>query len=478
MIAATELVIAINYGNKRERSKVRSLFATGDFEWDRFASFTWALRNDWYSALPPGNNSLLSPALGAGFVFSEFTKTALPWLSFGKVFGSWGKKPTSIGVYESNFLYAIGQNQWNGNILTTTPDRLVDPNLKGSLVTTYEFGVDLKFIKNRYGISFSYYKEDNDGEPLTVTTSGVAGYTSKLVNAAQIKREGFELVLNAKPLNNVKNFDWNITSTFGYILKNPVVKLIAGQNRILLAGGSFGTRFARAFQVVGQNWGQLIGGGIKSNADGVPLIDLTRQGGALYVNDVDKNWGSVVPKTTGGLVNSFSWKEFTLNFSIDYQIGGKFFSLSEMWGHYSGLLEATAFTNDRGKNVRDAVADGGGIHVVGVSAVDGRTPVDMYVEAQDYFHSFYAGQIGEPYIHDLTFVKLREVAVGYNIPVQKIGKIGKTIKGANFSLVSRNPWLIYRKSKNFDPSEISGVQGEDGQFPGTRSVGATLKLRF
>ena len=495
LYAITNSKDAINYGNTRQRTKTRSLFAVGDFEWDKIVSLTWAIRNDWYSTLPgpsgsgifrtKGNNSLFSPSIGAGFVFSEFTKTALPWLSFGKVFGSWGKKPTSIGVFESNFLYSIGANQWNGNILTTTPDRLIDPNLKGSLVTSYEFGVDLKFLKNRFGLNFSYYIENNDGEPLAVQTSGVAGYTSKLVNAAQIKREGYEIIINAKPLNNVKNFDWNITATFGRIVKNPVVKLIEGQNRILLAGGSFGTRFARAFQeqtwvrapgdtVRNLNWGQLIGGGIKRNADGIPLITPAGR----YVNDVDKHWGSVVPKTTGGLVNSLSWKELTLNFSIDYQVGGKFFSLSEMWGHYSGLLEATAFTNDRGKNVRDAVLDGGGVHVVGVAAADGRTPVDMYVSAQDYYHGFYDSQVGEPYIHDLTFVKLREIALGYNIPVQKIGNIGKIIKGANFSVVSRNTWLIYRDSKNFDPSEISGVQGEDGQYPGTRSFGATLKLRF
>ena len=57
-------------------------------------------------------------------------------------------------------------------------------------------------------------------------------------------------------------------------------------------------------------------------------------------------------------------------------------------------------------------------------------------------------------------------------------KIGKTIKGATLSLVARNPWLIYRDSKSFDPSEISEIQGEDGQYPGTRSLGFNLKLNF
>ena len=162
--------------------------------------------------------------------------------------------------------------------------------------------------------------------------------------------------------------------------------------------------------------------------------------------------------------------------SLDYQIGGKFFSLSEMWGHYSGLMEATEDVNDKGMNVRDDVADGGGVHVIGVDVADGKTPVDLYVDAQTYWHQFY-NNLYDPFIHDLTYVKLREVSVGYTVPVSKM-KIGKVVKGATLSLVARNPWLIYRDSKSFDPSEISEIQGEDGQYPGTRSLGFNLKLNF
>jgi hypothetical protein len=197
----------------------------------------------------------------------------------------------------------------------------------------------------------------------------------------------------------------------------------------------------------------------------------------LFVADADKHWGSVVPKTTGGIINNFTYKDFSVNFNLDYQVGGKFFSLSEQWGHYSGLLAATAYNNDKGKNIRDAIPDGGGVHVSGVQAADGKTPVDMYIDAQTYFHQFYNNRIAEPYIHSLTFVKLREVAIGYQIPVQKL-KIDRTFKSIQFSLVSRNPLLIYRETKSFDPSEISAVQGEDGQYPGTRSLGFNLKFNF
>jgi TonB-linked SusC/RagA family outer membrane protein len=461
--------------NGRNNSKVNSLFVTGDIEWNRFVGVEFAVRNDWYSANPVDKVSLLSPSVGARFIFSEFTKNSLPWLSFGKVFGSWGRKPRPLGTYQNNFGYSTGQFLWNGNFLMGTPNTAVAPDLVGSTVTTYEAGAELRFLKGRLGINFLYYNEDNDGEPLNVAVSGVSGFTSIASNAVHVKREGIEIQINATPVKG-KDFSWDITKTFGYLIKNPVIDINGvASGRVLLAGGAFGTRMARAFQEKGKNWGQLIGGGIKRNADGLKVVNPTS---GLYVRDIDKHWGSVIPKTTGGFLNTFTYKDFMLNFSLDYQIGGKFFSLSEMWGNFSGLLDETAAINDKGKNVRDAAANGGGVHVVGVSSVDEKTPVDKYVEAQDYFHQFYFGQVAEPFIHDLTFVKIREASLGYRIPVKKIGGVSKYIQGATLSITARNPWIIHRDSENFDPSEISGVQGEDGQLPGVRSFGASLKLTF
>ena len=460
----------------RKYSETKSLFATGDLEYKKFVSLTWAVRSDWYSTLPSGNNRLVSPSVGAGFVFSEFTKNSLPWLNFGKVFGSWGKKPRDLGVYDNNFLYNVNANQWNGNFLMTTPDVLLDPALKGSLITTYEAGIDLRFFRNKLGLNVTYYNEDNNGEPVSVAQSGVSGFTSKRINAAQIKKEGIEVLITATPVNT-KNFNWQLSMNYSYLIKNPVVQLAPGVGaggQTLLAGGAFGTRFARAFQEVGTDWGQLIGGGIKRNDAGAMVINPST---GNFVADATKHWGSIVPRTNGGMVNTFTYKQFTLGFNLDYQVGGQFFSLSEQWGNFSGIMEPTADINDKGKNVRDAVSAGGGVHVTGVSSTDLKTPVDKYVDAQTYYQQFYFNKIAEPYVHSLTYVKLREVNLGVNLPVKNWG-ISKYVRGANFSVTARNPWLIYSKTKNFDPSEISGIQGEDGQYPGTRSIGFNLKLTF
>lgn len=462
-----------NVEDVRKTFKTNSLFASADLGYKRFININLAARNDWYSTLPQKNNSLFSPSAGLSFIFSEFTHDGLPWLSFGKVFGSWGKKPLDLAFAQLNYAYRIGQNQWEGNIVMNTPNTYPDPNLKGSLITTYETGIDLKFFDNRFGINALYYNEDNNNAPITINVNGASGYTQRVINAARIKRTGIEVLLTAKILQS-KDFNWDVSKSFGYLLSNKVVSLYNDVDRIELATTAFGTRFARAFIQKGENWGQLIGAGILRNAEGQPMINPSN---GTYVSDPNKRWGSIVPKVTGGLVNSFSYKDLVLNFAIDYQVGGKFFSLTENWATFSGLLEPTAATNDKGKNVRDAVSAGGGVRVQGVSSADGKTPVDMYVPAQVYFQQYYNNQIAEPFVHDLSYVKLREISLGYNLPIRKWG-FNSWVKGIYVSALARNPWMIYRETKNFDPSEISNNAGESGQFPGTRSLGFNAKFTF
>ncbi|MEO0066479.1 MAG: hypothetical protein RI983_1805 [Bacteroidota bacterium] len=459
--------------NSRSDQQANSLFAFGDVEYRKFLSLTWAVRNDWFSTLPAGNNSLLSPSVGGAFVFSEFTKSALPWLNFGKVFGSWGKKPKALSPYALNLNYAVNPLLWGSNFLMSTPDGSPDANLRGALTTTWEAGIDLRFAKNKVRLNATYYNENNKNEPLAVSVSGVSGFTSQTINAAWVSRSGIEIELGVDLLKK-KDFNWTVNTTAAYLLDNKVRALAPGLTSYTLAGGSFGTRFARAFHFVGQQWGMLRGGGIRRNADGQPLINSA----GLYVGDANKDWGSVVPRFTGGLQNFFSYKNFNLGLTFDYQFGGRFFSLSEQWGTFSGLLDETAGLNDKGNPKRDPVASGGGVRVTGVSSVDGRTPVDIYVDAYDYFHQFYFQQVAEPFVHKLSYAKLRELSLGYSIPTNKLGKFGKSIQGASVALTARNLFFIFRDAKNFDPSEISGVQGEDGQMPGTRTIGFNVKVSF
>jgi TonB-linked SusC/RagA family outer membrane protein len=458
-------------GEYREQKEVRSIYGRGSFGFKDLFYVDWSVRNDWSSALPAGNNSYFYPSIGASFVFSELLSGSMPWLSFGKVRGSWAQVGSDLSPYLLSLNYGVSANQFNGNFLMGTPDRQVDPNIEPALSSGFELGLDLRVFNNRLGLSATYYNESKINEILTVPVTSASGFTSRLINAGQIDRSGVELQLTATPVKT-RMLNWDVSVNFATI-QNQIVELTEGIDAQVVSGSSFSTRTG-VVQVnqVGEEWGQLRGGAIKRDDQGRPILDAS----GLFTAVPNSYFGSVLPDFTGGIFNSVGYKNLFLNFNIDFSKGGKYFSLSDSWGVFSGLFERTAVLNDNGKNVRESVASGGGVRVDGVAA-DG-TPVTKYVPAQTYYQQFYSRRIAEPFIYDLDFVKLREVSLGYQVPVSKIGGLGKYVQGMSIAFVARNPWLIYSQNRDFDPSEMVTTYGENGQFPGTRSFGFNIKFNF
>ncbi|HRI25767.1 MAG TPA: SusC/RagA family TonB-linked outer membrane protein [Ferruginibacter sp.] len=460
----------INYGNTRQAFTRRGLFIRADIGFRNMLFVEGTYRRD-YTSTEPQSHYIDSKSGGLSFVFSDLTRKAIPFISYGKIRGSIGQILNTLNIYQLNRTYSIGVNQWLGNFLTTDPNNLVDPNLQGATNTEKELGLEMRFFKNRFGFNITYWDRTNKNFPVNVSVAQQTGYSTVSVNAGEVAKKGWDVTAFVKPIVS-KNLEWEITGAWGYITKNEVVSIYPGITRLAISTGAFSTTSsAYAVNEIGQPWGQMFGGGIKK-INGQP--QLTSAG--MYIREADTKFGSVLPQYTGGVQNTFNlFKHFTVNVNIDYSYGGKFFSLSDFWGTFSGLTARTAELNDRGIPSRDPVADGGGVHVFGVDATG--KPVDYYVDAQTYYHQFRNNNISENSIYDLTFVKLRELSIGYKVPVDKLG-IGRYVKTAVFSVVSRNPWLIYTKTRGFDPSEISNPYGEDGQLPGTRSFGVNLKLGF
>lgn len=460
-------------GNGRSEEKRRAVFATGTVQYKNYLSVDFTVRNDWFSGLPQANNDVLTKSVGAAFVFSDLIKDQAPWLTFGKLRASLGETPAGLAPYlYPGFAYGVGQFQWNGNFLMGTPDQVVDPNIVGSTKRQQEAGIELRFLKNRIGITSTYWKQQALKFPTAVPITGTSGFTSTLTNVGEITKRGVDVQLMVRPIYS-NNFKWEINATWGRLISNKVVDLDGNgkDDSRQAVEGQWGTVGPYMVHAEGQEWGQIFGNGIK-RINGQPVLNA--QG--FYVNDPNVYFGNVLPKYTGGVQNRFDvLKNFTFNVNIDYQLGGKFFSLSDMWGSFSGLTARTARLNDKGNPIRDKVADGGGIHVYGVDGTG--KPVDYYVDAQEYYHNNYNNRTFDEYIYDLTFVKIREVSFGYNIPVGKLS-LGKWLTRATFSVVANNPMLIYAKTRDFDPSQISNLSGEAGNFPGTRGVGVNLKLGF
>jgi TonB-linked SusC/RagA family outer membrane protein len=450
----------------------RSLFGNASIGFRNFLFVDGTFRRD-YLSTEADPFYIDSRSVGLAFVFSDLIKKAVPFISYGKIRASTGKIINALNAYQNNQVYAIGINQFNGNFVMGEPNALVDPLVRGNVNDEKEAGIELRFLKNRIGITATYWDRTNKDFPLDAAVSPYTGYTTVTTNAGEVKKTGIDLQLFLNPLK-MKNFDWTLNATWGKLLKNDVISInsklgINTQRQQLSGNGNIDMVAA-----VGQRWGQLRGVGILRNAAGVPI--LTADGLYTPVNNVD--FGSSLPDYTGGVQSAMTvFKNFVININVDYSVGGKYFSLSDFYGNATGNFKNSAGLNDKGVPVREAVSNGGGIHSVGVDAT-GKV-IDVYVEPRYWFekNGLLGSNIAETSIRDLTFVKLRELSIGYKLPVERLG-IGKFLTSAVFSVVSRNPWLIYVKQKGFDPSELTNASGENGQLPGTRSLGVNLKLGF
>lgn len=466
--------------NTRISEKYNAVLGHAAISWKDLIFLDGSLRNDWFSTFPQNKNDVLSKSVGLSFVFSDLLKSQQSWLSYGKLRATYGQIPKALGATNETFgayrypgaSYGVSPNKFNGQLLQANPTQSVDPQIHGSTVTQRELGLDLRFFNDRIGISGTYWTGSETDIPSAIGVNGASGVNSILTNFGDVEKKGFDLNINAYPIR-VPNFSWNFSLTYSNLLEDKVVEISNKYNvqQIIVATNAF-TQVPYLVQKAGYAWGQIFGSGILRNAAGVPILDA----GGLYQRNPAVYYGSALPKHTGGMQNTFTlFKDFSFNFNIDYQFGGKFASLSNAFGSFSGTTARTAALNDKGNPVRDAVSDGGGIHVTGVDA-NGK-PVSTYVSAYEYYHNNFNNGTEDEFVYDLTFIKLREAGISYRIPVKKLG-LGNVIKNATFQIQAHDLWLIYAKSKDYDPSQISAVQGEQAQLPGTRGFGFNLRVGF
>jgi len=237
--------------------------------------------------------------------------------------------------------------------------------------------------------------------------------------------------------------------------------------------GSFGFSGSPAITAnreVGQPFGTLIGIGFKRDASGNILVD--NDGYPLTQNNV--NFGSFLPDYTGGFTTMFNFKGFYAGLSMDFQIGGKYMSITNMFNAYSGLAAETAGLNENGVPRRDDISTGGGTLFHGIVESTGK-PNTTYADTQGLYENTLFS-LWENWVYDATFVKIREISIGYNFPSKWVSKIGG--QSGSFSIITQNPWLIYADSKKIDPSQLEGTWNEGGQLPATKSLGFNLKIVF
>jgi TonB-linked SusC/RagA family outer membrane protein len=472
--ASVNRPLSTSYIRKKE---VRSVYATGSFGYKDIYFLDASVRNDISSALPANNNSYWYPSVSGSFVFSELLK----WepLSFGKIRAGYAIAGADLDPYQTKQTYTLGTvypTATSSINPLTVPDLLKNPNIKPSFANSFELGTDLKFFKNRFGLAFTYYNQQNKNQIINLSVSGASGYSEYVINAGLIENKGIELSLTGRPVES-KLFGWDITFNAAHN-ESKVKTLYPGINTYQLAVQTYSSVSVYLNSTVNQGFGNIVGQGYQRDpATGKILLGTDNM--PLY--EANHNFGSVLPKFTGGFQNNFRIWKFNLAAMIDFQDGGQFYSWSQMLAVKSGQAAETAPLNDKGFNVRDPLASGGGVKVTGISKATGQE-VTAYVDARSYYRNVLGTQVTENWIYSASYIKLREVSLGYTL--DKSVLTGSPFKAAKIALIARNPWMIWQKApKGVDPSELSSGSNsiswiEKGELPTVRSYGLNLSLTF
>ncbi|GAB3750998.1 SusC/RagA family TonB-linked outer membrane protein [Spirosoma pomorum] len=457
------------------QNQVNSVFGNVSLGFRDFVFVEASIRNDWASTLPKANNSYLYPSVSAGLIFTEFIPQN-KILSYGKIRAGYAQVGTDVSPYQLALAYSAGTAYGNNPtafLPTTLPNNNLQPGLSGS----YEGGIDLRFLGNRLGVEFTAYRNENKNQIIPLPVAATSGYSNAVINAGLIQTSGLELHIYANPVKAANGFNWEFDINVDRN-RSKVVSLVDGLSNYQVDGPQWRTLTLNAR--VGQDWGALYGQGIKKDpATGKPLVyapteDNVKAGTAgLYVKEDNVYLGSVLPKFKGGWLNTFTYKGVVLRVNTDFVVGGKFFSTTKMFNAGSGLAAETAGLNELGNPKRDDPASGGGILLDGVTT-EGQQNTTR-VDAQSLYEGWLFA-LNERWIYDKTYVKLREVSLGYNLPARILGK---AIKSANISLIARNPLLIYSAiGGGIDISESETIWYEGGQLPPVRSFGVNVRLGF
>lgn len=474
--------------NSYSRLKTYSAFASAQVGFRNYAFVNLTARNDWSSTLPVQNLSYFYPSVNASFILTQAFGIQSDVLSFAKLRGGWSKVGSDADPYQLINTYNFNAPFQNSPQLTSSGIDL-NPDLKSESTNSTEFGVEAGLFENRVRLDVSLYNTNSIDQILKVDVTASAGYTQKLLNAGKINNKGVEVQLGLTPVK-AKSFRWDID--LNYAANRSKVLVLDYEKRLQnYVLGSDGT--IQVIASVGQPYGTLFGnaylrdasGNIVISSDGIPLADPNK-----------KVLGKYTPDWIGGVNNSFSYKGINLSFLIDASIGGSLYSGTNGTGTYTGILASTmpgrdaahgGLTyyypgNDNSQGAAQGTPPAGetvyddGIIAKGVTA-DGK-PNTKVVPAVSYYKAQY--DIDEQFVYKSSYIKFRELRIGYTLPTAWIKKIG--LVDATIALVGRNLWILYKDAPNIDPENAftnGNAQGlEDLTLPTTRSYGFNINFKF
>ena len=446
--------------------KLNSVYGFATLGYKNYLFLDVTARNDWSSTLPPDAWSYFYPSVGLTWVVSDMFKSSMPgWLTFAKLRASYAQVGNDTDPYQLKPEFSFYQGGTNGYASRGGTQPATE--LKPEITTSQEIGADVRFFQNRLGVDITWYKSNSRNQLLSVAVPVASGYNSKFINAGNIQNKGIELTLNISPVKST-DFTWDLALNFAQN-NSLVVELTEGMDRYNLTGRQWMT--TTVIQV-GHEYGEILTKKFLRNEEGRVLVNGTT--GLPLVSDGQTEYGGTYnPDWLGGLTNTFTYKNFDLNFAIDFRQGGKIYSFTEANLASDGFSDYTLEGRD------GFVVDG----VIQTKDADGNviseTENTVQTTSEAYWQSLGGRNTptGEPFAYDASNSRLRQAALGYtkrftNSPIASL----------RISVEGRNLFFLYNNAERVDPNLSSGnsnVQGVEGfGLPSTRSFGMNLRVTF
>ncbi len=446
-----------------DNHRIESFFGNLNYDYDQKYLVSASLRRDGSSKFIDSLRwgSFYSVGLGWRLSQENFLKN-VSWLNELKLRGSYGEQGNEeLLDADGNSLYYQYGNYYYSNRTGayTTPIRQSNPNLLWEKNKIVNLAVDFAAFKNRLTGTFEWYKRISDNLQFDVPNaiSDVA-YASTYRNVGTMQNTGVELQLGYTAISS-KNFNWRIDLNLTHF-KNTITKLPPKQT---LNGIVNGTKKLFVGHGIYDFWLPEYAGVDASNGDALyykDVLDATTSKPTSRVvtnvyNSATLYWhGSALPKISGGITNSFNYKNFDLSFLLTFSYGAKFYD-----GNYASIMHrgsaGTAFSTD----ILERWQKPGDITTV------------------PRLQNAIAGQDGQSsrWLLDGSWLNIKNVTLSYTLP--KYISNGLHMSGIQVFGNVNNAWLFTAK-KGMDPQRAFNGTADATYTPfRTVSVGFTVNLQ-
>lgn len=468
------------------RKQINSVYGAVNLGWKHMLYFDATLRGDQSSTLLISNNMYIYPSFSGSFVFSELLKLG-DKLPYGKVRMSWAQVGSDTDPYQLGLVYTKSKFAYPGYTIGYISNGTIpNKDLKPTKTNSFEMGLELKFLKNRIGLDFTYYSQLSKNQIMGMASSSTSGYGYRLINAGEIENKGVEIALNTRPIQT-KDFSWDLNFNFSKN-SNKVKKLVDDMDMFELEKATW--LDVQVAAKVGENFGSIVGPDFQRNENGDILIDPST--GLPMYDKSNHVLGNASWDWTGGVYTNFSYKNISLSAVFDVKVGADLYSMSARAAHETGKSMATLEGREAwykseearqaagyAKDSPDWIPTGGFIAPGVIDNGDGTyRENDIVINPEKYWMSV-CRNAPSMFIYDNSYVKCREITLSYTLPKAWLKNV---VDGLTISFVARNPFIVWKNIPNIDPdsnyNNTTGMGMEYGSLPSRKSYGFNVNVKF